>query len=546
MHAVTIVDLSKKEVEIKKKEVKKKRRIVDVYDITDPFYQEDEEVTTFECRYENFFCLSGDAPAEKKKEAEGESEEKTKKDKKETARERYAKQKQDRLEEYSEVPSDQKAKALKELAVLELLTAQEPAAKDLVDAIMGLYPNENKEEIKNIIEKVLSKEGMEGIFAEAEKTKKELSNEIQPEILKRVKKNEVTDAQEIQFDNELLDLLVRYTDVEYLIFYIKLFISGKKRILEHKVKKNAVIALQELFPAECRSSSLGKKIAMHVIRKKKPDQAKESYSEGNADVHSNTEEEALPKQTEAPENTNKTDEPVALKKPGPIKSTDDAEILKEEKLDSSVVLSENQEKDLPKEENITESDLNTKEPEPNTDIKKDNIDKFDEGTINPSKLIDVVKKPVEKKGRQAKTRKAANLKVNSSGKRKPPALEPAAQEAEPSPLSISENTSAPAPSAEIDSTIDLSNKKTSKRQITRNISKPRKGRVVKEKAAPARASKRQKKNLLPESVDIDTLHEDDSTGQKDAKKSKKNQKESKDTDNNSEEFVSSDMDTIVV
>ncbi|KAI5190039.1 hypothetical protein NEMIN01_0824 [Nematocida minor] len=307
MHTIKIVSFDEKEVEIREKEMKTKKRVVDAYDMEDPFYQEDEAVATFECKYKNFFCLSGESLVERKKE---EKEEKAKKEKKETSRERYLKQKQEKLEEYTAAPEDAD-RIIKELVTLEILTAQEPSRDTLLDEIVKVKPGEDREKTGAKIDELMSKEGLQNLLKEAEEECKKIVGEIEVEIKKKIEESaeketvdESSKITQLSFDDDFLEKLTKYTEIEYLCFFIKLFLAGKKRILEHKVKKNIVKMLQEVFPVEYRSSSLGKKIASYVIKKRRSEQSKESQSEENMDSNSNTEDET----PDTPIKTTKTEE----------------------------------------------------------------------------------------------------------------------------------------------------------------------------------------------------------------------------------------------
>ncbi|KAI5137045.1 hypothetical protein NEAUS06_2077 [Nematocida ausubeli] len=437
MHSVIVVNFSEKEVEIKNKEVKKKRRVVDVYDVMDPFYQEDEEVNTFECKYENFYCLTGESAVERRKEAEIEYEEKLRKDKKETARERYVKQKQEKLEEYAASSPEGRAAVLDKIAILELVTTQELDAKSLAEEVVNKCPDENIKELEKVLTKTFSKEGMEEMYAKAEEKKNALGEEVKVESLKRIKKDEATGRPEIQFDPKFLDLLVKYTDVEYLMFYIKLFLSGKKRILEHKVKKNAIRALHEYFPVECRSMSLGKKIASHVIKKRRRGQM--TQSEGNADANSNTDEEAQDTEEVSVEKEE------SMAKEFPVEK----EELKKEEVPEAIPQT-NLEKSthIPKEKLLEELSKNQRQPEimqeiaaaenslaeehsmhsqtdssiiKSSTMQDDSLIIPSSPTINPSTLVYAPFPPVQtKEKKQTKPRKAAAPIKRGLGKHRPP------------------------------------------------------------------------------------------------------------------------------
>lgn len=411
MNSVVTVDFAEKEVEIKKKEVKKKKRVVDTYDMEDPFYQEDEIVNTFECRYDNFFCLSGESHIERRKdeaEQKEERDERSKKEKKETTRERYLQQKQEKLEEYSTAQDEpEKKRVVKELVILEVLTAQEPSASRLVEEMMRASPNANKLEVEKTVENLMGTKGLEKLQDETEIRTAEITQQIKQELQRRIDRAaESPEGRQLQFDDELFDLLVEYTEVEYLLFYIKLFLAGKKRILEHKVKKNIVKNLQELFPVEYRSVSLGKKIASYIIKRRKSEQSKESHSEENLDSNSNSADDDTPNMTAE----SVIDESEKIHKQ-PLHSPS-TELLTQETEDVDSLSSEKTVKSV-----VTEVGVSSLASTEQARDEKCNM-------IDPSKLSVKPDEPSAKdtptKPQQTRKRKV-NPQKDTLGKRKPPA-----------------------------------------------------------------------------------------------------------------------------
>lgn len=298
MHTVKTVSFSEKEVEIREKEVRSKKRTVDAYDMEDPFYQEDEAINAFECSYKNFFCLSGENHVERKREESEEKDDRMKKEKRETTRERYLQEKQEMLEEYASNPKEALSVFIKRLVTLEILTAQELRKDVLLEKVEKANPSVNKEEASTWIDEYISRDGLEALQKEIEDRSRNMLSELKGSIDEKIDENIRMNQEDgnvhpkqIKFDEEFLNRLKNYTDTEYLLFYIRLFLGGRKRILEHKVKKNIIKELKEIFPVEYRSNSLGKKIASYIVKKRKSEQNKESLSEENPDSNSNTEED---------------------------------------------------------------------------------------------------------------------------------------------------------------------------------------------------------------------------------------------------------------
>jgi len=283
MNRVVLVDLEDKEATIGEEEKQKRRKTSERYDSEDSFYEEDEkpEKGETDCRYENFYCVQGDslAPAERRSEGRDEKSEK-KKEKREIIREKFVDEKEKLVRELESVPESRIEEVIERLVVLEVVTEQEPSAEMLVRSI-----RETTEQAYNttedIVRRTFAKERLEKIV---ESVKKEIEA-IEEEIKRCIGENESAssmgqeggtggDAEgssKIKFNDSFMEILSNYTDREYIVFYMNLYLSGKKRVLEHSVKKNIFINLRKLFPPDIREKvmSLGKKIAVHFLKKTK-------------------------------------------------------------------------------------------------------------------------------------------------------------------------------------------------------------------------------------------------------------------------------------
>ncbi|KAH9386918.1 uncharacterized protein NEMAJ01_1814 [Nematocida major] len=276
MDEVIPVDMAEREVEIRPKEAQKRRKVTDAYNVEDPFFEEDKVVGAFECTYRNFYCLSGEAPENFGVERER-KEASEKKEKREISRERYQIKKMEALEKCHSVGPEEVDSFARDLVVLEVLTSQDLSAESLLEEVKEKIPGGNPRLFEGI-RHWMGESGLRKIQDGAEAQEREALERVKEEISRRVKEKK---EEKIVFDDELLDVLAGYVEVQYLLFYVRLFSSGKKRVLEHKVKKNIVKELQEVFPVGCRSASLGKKIASYVTKKSKGGGAKRAVKESD-------------------------------------------------------------------------------------------------------------------------------------------------------------------------------------------------------------------------------------------------------------------------
>ncbi|KAI5184323.1 hypothetical protein NEHOM01_0068 [Nematocida homosporus] len=292
MNRIIWVDLEDQEVEVRKVESIKRKKAADQYDIADPFFQEDEDKGTdvLACEYQHFFCLAGESVQglEKKKEELG-GETKNKKEKRESTRQGFMDDKEVLLASLSERPLADLPEQARQLLVLEILTAQEPSLSGL---LADVRESQSKQKDQNGVA-LMSKERLAMIEAEltrifteeylvaiGETTKTESAELL--DIIKGIiaaqkaeidlkEPNDPTEAKyaKLVFDDSFIELLSQYTDKEYLLFYLNLYLSNKKRVLEYTVKKAIFQQLQELFPSTYGSvGSIGKKISSYNLKRK--------------------------------------------------------------------------------------------------------------------------------------------------------------------------------------------------------------------------------------------------------------------------------------
>ncbi|OAG29459.1 hypothetical protein NEDG_00592 [Nematocida displodere] len=281
MNRVICVDLKEEEVEIRTVEKQKKRKAPDQYDVDDPFFQEDEEVEVdaIECKYENFFCVSGETALqlEKKKEEKKEDVSKIRKEKRENIRHGFVADKEELLASFSEIEESSLAAAVRRLVVLEVLTEQDPAKDRLFAALSPLAAPSTHSRLRALIDAFFSHEELQKVLDETAVQSKGLIEKIKEGVEEeklRVEEAFPNDSTEtkyakIHIGKSLMENCTLYTECEYLIYFVSLYMGGKKRVLEYPIKKAIFSQIQELFPSTYGSSgSIGKKIASHILKAK--------------------------------------------------------------------------------------------------------------------------------------------------------------------------------------------------------------------------------------------------------------------------------------
>ncbi|KAI5180398.1 hypothetical protein NEOKW01_0702 [Nematocida sp. AWRm80] len=276
MNTIISIRPTEKEVQVREIKREKRRKEIDKYDTDDPFYQEDEEVfiEVFKCDYDNYYCYAGDVVEGSQREEKEET--KPKKEKKENIKEGFLLYREESIHFLLSAEESQLDKIVEDLVIADIVTSQAPNKTDLLNEIQPELSPEKYKAIESIINnkytyKYLQKY-LEGVTEEKTEILARIKEEIEREK-ERIDKEETGDPEtrysKIHLNNTLLDLLSLYSEKEYIIYYVSLYISGKKRVLEHALKKQIFMELLRLFPAGFGANgSLGKKIASYALKKR--------------------------------------------------------------------------------------------------------------------------------------------------------------------------------------------------------------------------------------------------------------------------------------
>jgi hypothetical protein len=294
------------------------------YDYDDPFIDEEEtdsEAANIELRVENFFCLAGEHGPEKppekrsrekrarKKEDPADEEHQRKREKRETTRARTMEETARILGGMKEKDVLKGEKEIERVCIGEIVANTEIGKEGLVQRISESLGPEHplQKAVENLVEKYVDHKYIEEKKAVLEKKSEGLKEKIRERIKEKMERNVREQAEEksvegvesaetqeegggekagdkvgekdadgsgeaemrFSFNEEFYELLLEYTENEYILYYLGLYLAGRKRVLEFTVKKSIFQKLQDLFPSGYRlNGSLGKKITSYRNRKK--------------------------------------------------------------------------------------------------------------------------------------------------------------------------------------------------------------------------------------------------------------------------------------
>ncbi|KAI5171298.1 hypothetical protein NEFER03_0657 [Nematocida sp. LUAm3] len=282
MNRVIEVDLEQREIEVRKTEKQKKKRSQDAYDINDPFFQEDEEVQveayTVDCEYRNFRCI-GEGEEEKRREEPKESVKK--KEKREITKHLYEEDKLKAIEEINKQEPNLD-KLIEKIVIYDVITSLEPNK----DVLLQQVKEKTDESLHKRIEELIEDFYMENHLKKVAEKKKQKNQVILEDVKERIDEiKQDMDAknpenpgryENLTISDEFIQVLADFTENEYIFFYINLYLTQKKRVLEYAVKKGIFQQLQEYFPdSSMLSGSLGKRISLYLLKKRRREKTKE-------------------------------------------------------------------------------------------------------------------------------------------------------------------------------------------------------------------------------------------------------------------------------
>lgn len=273
---------------------KKKRHTADAYDYEDPFIEADEEqrYEEAECRVENFFCLAGEEAPEgpardrdrsKRAKREERSQEKkeekerhgARKEKREATRRKIIAEEADALSGMKALAEPEIEKEIEKVCLYEVVATpgvkEEEVADKLVEAVDQSMVS--RAFVESRVAAYMSHSHLRSKASELAGASQQLLGKVKESIDFNIKEQigskELGEEElSFNFDDAFYDAMCTYTENEYLVFYINLYLAGKKRVLEFTVKKNIFQKLQELFPSNYKiAGTLGKKITSYMMKK---------------------------------------------------------------------------------------------------------------------------------------------------------------------------------------------------------------------------------------------------------------------------------------